>query len=298
MRRHAYLLMLVPAVLLYGLFIAYPFINSLLLSLYEWPGIGPKTFVGLDNYKNVLTGFMSREFYRALGHNVQFFLLSWILSMVPGFILALALAAGLKGTNVFKVVFFIPNTLSIVIVGFLWGLLLNPQWGIINQTLRMIGLESLALPWLGSTATALPTVNVVTAWRGMGFYILVFLAAIVGLDRNMFEAARIDGASEFQMIMRIVIPQVIPIVATLTILKIIWSFNVFDIVFAMTGAQAGPAGATDVLGTLFYRIAFGGLGSSQVGMGLGATVVTLIFAIVLPVSVFYVFILERRTEVN
>ena len=79
-------------------------------------------------------------------------------------------------------------------------------------------------------------------------------------------------------------------------LKVIWSFNVFDIVFAMTGAQAGPAGSTDVLGTLFYRIAFGGLGSSDVGMGLGATVVTLIFAIVLPVSILYVFMLERRTE--
>lgn len=298
MKKHAYLLMLAPAIVLYVTFIAYPFLNSLLLSLYEWPGIGPKTFVGLDNYKNVLGGFMSREFYRALGHNVQFFLLNWTLSIIPGFVFALALAAGLRGTNIYKVIFFIPNTLSIVIVGFLWGLFLNPQWGIINQTLRVIGLESLARPWLGSPATALPTIIVVTAWRGMGFYILVFLAAILGLNRNMFEAARIDGAGELQMILRIVLPQLLPIVSTLTILKIIWSFNVFDIVFAMTGAQAGPAGATDVLGTLFYRIAFGGLGSSQVGMGLGATVVTLIFAIVLPVSIFYVFVLERRQEMS
>ena len=296
MNKYRYLWMLFPAVLLYGAFIAYPFARSLLLSLYDWPGIGPKTFVGLENYRNVLTGYMSREFFRALGHNVRFFALSWLMSMIPGFLLALALSVGLRGTNTLKVIYFIPNTLSIVIVGFLWGLLLNPQWGIINQALRAIGLDRLARPWLGSTETALPTIIAVTAWRGMGFYILVFLAAIMGIDRTMFEAARIDGASEVQIITRIILPQLLPIVSTLTVLKVIWSFNVFDIVFAMTGAQAGPAGSTDVLGTLFYRIAFGGLGSSDVGMGLGATVVTLIFAIVLPVSVLYVFMLERRTE--
>lgn len=297
MKKYSFLWMLVPTVVLYTVFIAYPFFYSLLLSFYEWPGIGPKIFIGLDNYRNVLAGFMSREFYRALGHNVYFFALSWTLSIIPGFALALGLAAGLRGTNVFKVIYFIPNTLSIVIVGFLWGLLLNPQWGVINQSFRLLGLEVLAQPWLGQTSTALPTVVVVTAWRGMGFYILVFLAAIVGLNRNMFESARIDGASELQIIFRIIVPQLVPILATLTVLKVIWSFNIFDIVFAMTGAQAGPAGSTDVLGTLFYRIAFGGLGSSQVGMGLGATVVTLIFLMVLPVSIFYVYRLERRSAV-
>ena len=288
--------MLAPAVILYSVFIAYPFINSLLLSFYDWPGIGPKIFVGLNNYKNVLTGYMSREFYRALGHNVQFFLLNWSLSMVLGFFLALGLAAGLKGTKTLKVVFFIPNTLSIVIVGFLFGLLLNPQWGLINQTLRSLGLENLAKPWLGDTKTALPTIILVSVWHGLGFYVLVFLSSIIGLNRSMFEAARIDGASESGIILRIILPQLLPIISTLTILKVIWTFNVFDIVYAMTGAQAGPAGSTDVLGTLFYRIAFGGLGSSQVGMGLGATVVTLIFLIVFPISIVYVFIVERRSE--
>jgi len=295
-KTYGFLLMLLPAVFLYTAFIAYPFVYSLFLSLFKWPGIGPKIFVGLDNYKNVLTGFMSREFYRALSHNGYFFVLSWTLSIFPGLILALCLSVGLKGTNTFKTIYFIPNTLSIVIVGFLWGLLLNPQWGMVNQFLKLIGLEVLAKPWLGDTKLALPTIITVTAWRGMGFYVLVFLAGIVGINREMLEAGRIDGASELQIIFRIIIPQLLPIVATLTILKFIWSFNIFDIVFAMEGTTGGPAGSTDVLGTLFYRIAFGGLGSSQVGMGLGATVVTMIFLIVFPVSIFYVFILERRVE--
>jgi raffinose/stachyose/melibiose transport system permease protein len=293
---YGFLLMLAPAFVLYTVFVAYPFVSSLLLSFYEWPGIGPRKWVGLGNYQNVLLGYMSKEFLPAIRHNLIFFAVSWLQSMIPGLILALGLAAGLRGTDVFKTIFFIPNTMSIVIVGFLWGLLLNPQWGIINQTLKAVGLSVLALPWLGDTRTAFLTIISVNSWRGMGFYVLVFLAGIVGINREIPEAGRIDGASELQIVTRLMLPQLLPIVGTLTMLKAIWSFSVFDIVFAMEGSQAGPAMSTDILGTLFYRIAFGGLGASQIGMGLGATVVTLTFLIVFPVSIIYVFIVERRAR--
>ncbi|MCE1206692.1 MAG: sugar ABC transporter permease [Spirochaetia bacterium] len=296
MRKKAYLLMLLPALLLYSLFVAYPFFSSLGLSFYDWPGIGPKKFIGFGNYRNILTGFMAPEFFRAAWHNVIFFIWSLVLSVVPGLFFAFLLAAGIKGTKFLKVIYFFPNTLAIVIVGFLWGLLLNPQWGLVNQLFKAVGLGFLAKPWLGDTKLALPTIIVVTAWRGLGFYILVYLAAIIGIDREMTEAARIDGATEMQIAGRIILPHLMPIIATTSMLKFIWTFNIFDIVYAMEGTQGGPAGSTDVLGTLFYRIAFGGLGSSQVGMGLGATVVTLIFLIVFPVSVFYVFIIEKRVE--
>lgn len=287
-------LMLAPAVLLYTLLVAYPFVSSLTLSFYDWPGIGPKRWIGLDNYANVLTGFMSAEFYRAFWHNVVFFVWSLLLSVVPGLFFAFLLAVGLKGTGWLKVVFFFPNTLSIVVVGFLWSLLLNPQWGLVNQLFKAVGLGFLARPWLGDIGLALPTIIAVTAWRGLGFYVLVYLAAILGVDREEAEAARIDGATETQIALRVVLPHLLPIIATTSILKFIWTFNIFDIVYAMEGSQGGPAGSTDVLGTLFYRIAFGGLGSSQTGMGLGATVVTLIFLVVFPVSLLYVFVLERR----
>jgi raffinose/stachyose/melibiose transport system permease protein len=288
--------MLFPAVALYTLFVAYPFVSSLALSFYDWPGIGPKTWVGFQNYSNVLTGFMSAEFYRAFWHNVVFFVWSLILSVVPGLFFAFLLAAAMKGTGWLKVVFFFPNTLSIVVVGFLWSLLLNPQWGLVNQLFKAAGLGFLARPWLGDIKLALPTIIAVTAWRGLGFYVLVYLAAIIGVEREEAEAARIDGATEIQIALRIVLPHLLPIIATTSILKFIWTFNIFDIVYAMEGTQGGPAGSTDVLGTLFYRIAFGGLGSSQTGMGLGATVVTLIFLVVFPVSLLYVFVLERRVE--
>ena len=194
LRSYGFLLMLVPALILYTAFVAYPFLSSLILSFYDWPGIGPKKWVGLANYANVLGGVMSKEFYPAFAHNILFFAVSWLESIIPSLILAFGLAAGLRGTNAFKAIFFIPNTLSIVIVGFLWGLLLNPQWGIINQTLKAVGLASLALPWLGNMNTALVTIVTVNSWRGMGFYILVLLAGIVGISREIPEAGRIDGA--------------------------------------------------------------------------------------------------------
>lgn len=288
--------MLLPGLLLYALFIAYPFVSSLLLSFFKWPGIGPKIFVGLSNYANVLGGYMSKEFYPAFAHNLYFFALSWVLDVIPAFFIATLLASRMRGTEAFKTIAFMPNTLSIVIVGFLWSLFLNPQWGMVNQILRAVGLKSLAVGWLGNQNIALTVVIVVTVWRGIGFYIITFLAAILGIDRSMIEASRIDGASEPQVVGRIILPQLLPILGTVTMLKVIWSFNVFDIVYAMEGTQAGPAGATDVLGTLFYRIAFGGLGSSQVGMGLGASVVTLVFLIVFPISIFYVLVIDRRAE--
>ncbi|HUX21475.1 MAG TPA: sugar ABC transporter permease [Spirochaetia bacterium] len=296
LRYYSFLLMLAPGLILYAALIAYPFLSSIYLSFFKWPGIGPKVFVGFANYVNILTGYMSHEFYPAFLHNLYFFALSWTLDIIPGLVMALLLSTGLRGTNVFKTIAFMPNTLSIIIVGFLWGLLLNPQWGMVNQVLKVVGLGKLAQGWLGNQNIALTVIILVTTWRGIGFYIITFFAAILGLNRSMLEAARIDGASEGQTIWRIILPQLLPIIGTVTMLKVIWSFNVFDIVYAMEGTQGGPAASTDVLGTLFYRIAFGGLGSSQVGMGLGASVVTLIFLIVFPVSIFYVLVIERRAQ--
>lgn len=296
MAKRSYLVMLIPALFLYTFLVAYPFVSSLGLSFFDWPGIGPKKFIGIENYRNILSGFMSAEFFRALRHNIVFFVWSLILSVFPGLLFAFLLAANMRGTKFLKVVYFFPNTLAIVVVGFLWGLLLNPQWGLVNQLFKAVGLGSLAKPWLGDTKLALPTIIFVTAWRGLGFYILVYLAAIIGVDREMTEAARIDGAKELQIATKIILPHLWPIIATTSMLKFIWTFNIFDIVYSMEGTQGGPAGSTDVLGTLFYRIAFGGLGSSQTGMGLGAAVVTLIFIMVFPVSIFYVFVLEKRVQ--
>jgi raffinose/stachyose/melibiose transport system permease protein len=222
---------------------------------------------------------------------------STVLSTLVGLGFAVILSRNLPGTGLYKTLYFMPNTLSVVIVGFLWNLLLNPQFGPVNQFLRAIHLGSLARPWLGDPSLALPTIVAVSAWAHMGFPILVFLAAMIEIPAELLEAARIDGASELRVFASIVLPLLRPVMVTLVALNFIGSFNAFELLFAMEGASGGPFLATDVLGTFFYRVAFGGMGATLTGMGLGAAIATLMFLIVLPVSVL-VIALQRRLSVE
>ena len=287
-------LFIIPGVLLYTIFVTYAFAYSLSLSFFNWSGVGPKIFIGLQNYHEALVGIYSTEFFRALSHNGYFFALVTVLELGLGFLLALALATQLRGYRVFQTIVFMPNIISLVMVGFIWVMLLNPQIGLINQFFRSVGLGTFARTWLGDPDIALTVVILVNVWRNVGFYILILLAAILNIPPELFEAAYIDGATNRRIVWHIVLPLVKPTFQTLTILLFIWSFNVFDLVYALEGVQAGPFRATDVLGTLFYRTAFGGLGSARMDLGLGAAVASLIFAIVFPVSILYVYVVERK----
>lgn len=297
--RHAYLLMLAPALFMYLLFIIWPFLNSIRMSFYDWPGVGPMDdFVGLDNYRLILTRApFNDQFFNAFEHNIEVFALRTAFWLAVGFGLALILSRRLPGVGIFKTLYFIPNALSVVIVGFLWNLLLNPQFGPVNQLLRAVGLDSLARPWLGDPTLALPSIIVVSAWASMGFPILVFLAAIIDIPSDLVDAARVDGAGEWRVIRDVVLPLLRPVLLTLIALNFIWSFESFELIFAMEGASGGPFYATDVLGTFFYRVAFGGMGATFTGMGLGAAITTVMLLIVLPVSAL-VIVLQRRVAVE
>lgn len=299
MKRHSYLLMLAPGLLMYLVFIIWPFANTIRVGFYDWSGLGPMTdFVGIENYTNLFNRApINRQFSNALGNTVQVFLLSTVLSTFLGLAFALVLSRKIRGSRFYQALYFMPNTLSVVVVGFLWNLLLNPQWGAVNSVLRSIGLDGLARPWLGDPDFALPSIVAVNAWANMGFPILIFLAAILGIPSDLVEAARLDGASELRVIATIVIPLLWPTLITLIVLNFIASVNTFELVFAMAGAEGGPFFATDVLGTLFYRMAFGGVGGVYGGTGMGgaAALATLMLVIVLPVSIF-VIIYQRRVS--
>ena len=126
----------------------------------------------------------------------------------------------------------------------------------------------------------------------------MLLAAIIDIPPELFEAAYIDGASNWKVVWQIIFPLTIPTFQTLTVLLFIWSFNIFDIVYALEGVQAGPFRSTDVLGTLFYRTAFGGLGSAATDLGLGAAVAVLIFIMVIPLLLLYIYMVERRSIIT
>lgn len=298
-RRYTYLLMLAPGLGVYLAFTIWPFLNTIRFSFYNWSGLGPMTdFVGFGNYVDLFNRSpIDSQFSNAVTNTIQVFLLSTVLSTFVGLAFALILSRRVRGSRFYQALYFLPNTLSVVVVGFLWNLLLNPQYGAVNSVLRGVGFDSLARPWLGDPNFALPSIIAVSAWANMGFPLLIFLAAILGIPRDLVEAARLDGASELRVITSIVIPLLWPTLITLVVLNFIASINTFELVFAMEGAEGGPFFATDVLGTLFYRMAFGGAGGVYAGAGLGAaaSLATLMLIVVLPVSLF-VIVYQRRVS--
>lgn len=249
---------LAPGLLLYGLFMAYPLAASLSYSAFEWDGFLRRGFAGFDNFVKVLGSWPYNDrFWGALRHNAIFFVLTFAIQTTLGLFVAVLLNRKWRGFGVLQAIYFLPHTLSLVVVGFLWLLLLNPTWGPIAQGLRALSLESWVAPWLGQRSTALVTIILVNAWAWLGFPILVFLAGLQGIPREYHEAALIDGAGPWQNFRFVTLPLLMPTIAMVSILTFIWDFNAFELVFVMQGASGSPNYATDLLATFFYRTAFG-----------------------------------------
>lgn len=298
-RRHGHLVtFLLPGIVLYGLFMAYPLVSSLSYSLFEWQGLLRRGFAGLQNFMTVLTQWPYNErFWGALQHNALFFGVTFLIQTTLGLFIAVVLNRERPGHAFFQAAFFLPYTLSMVVVGFLWLLLLNPTWGAVAQGLRAVGLGGWVQPWLGQSSTALITVILVNAWHWLGFPILVYLAALRGIPREFHEAGRVDGAGPWQAFRFITLPLLAPSLIMVTILTFIWDFNAFELVFVMQGASGSPNYSTDLLATLFYRTAFGDptTGGEPGLIGVASAIAVLMLVIIGTASFFGVR-LGRRTE--
>lgn len=275
---------ILPGLIVYLVFMALPLFESLRLSFFTGSGFQLNTFVGLENYSRLFFDpEVSSVFWKAFGNTWIFFAIHMLVQNTLGLGFALMLSQkGLRGAAAFRTIIFIPATLAIVVTGFLWKLLLDPNFGSINQLLNAIGLQNLALPWLGLEETALPVISLVSSWQWVGIPTMIFLAAIQSIPEDYFEAASIDGASGWQVLRYIKLPLVVPMIGVVAVLTFTGNFNAFDVVFAMAGANGAPNFSADILGTYFYRT--GIAGKHPVGipdMGLGAAVATIIFVVLL-----------------
>lgn len=233
-------------------------------------------FVGLQNYIDLFTKFPYNERLRnAFVNNVLFFLFTLIFQNLIALIIALILSRKLKGSNAFRFIFFLPTTLSVIIVGYLWTLMLNPTWGSVNLLLKGIGLGSLATPWLGDTKTALLSITIANAWQYIGIPMMLFTASINNIDQSIEESAMIDGCGQLKKIRYITLPLLRPILGMETVLVFVANFSAFEIVYAMAGTSAGPMYSTDIFGTFFYRTLFGEVGGATQDYGMGAAIATI-----------------------
>ncbi|WP_141603990.1 carbohydrate ABC transporter permease [Terrilactibacillus laevilacticus] len=293
-RKHLVHLFLVPAILIYGVFQVYPLISAVINSFYSWQGFNRVAFVGLENFKTLFTQEPFKgTFLNALKHNFIFFIVSVFSELIVAFLLALLINSKIKGAEFFKTIFFLPKLLSVIVIGFLFSLILNPTSGALNSFLNSIGLSSIALPWLGNTSTALITIVLVHSWAGLGFAMLIFLASLQAIDKEILEAAKLDGATGFTLLFKIIIPQVMNAIMIMTILTFIGSFETFDLIYAMQGSSGGPYFSTDVLATFFYRLAFGSAEGGQ-ALGLGSAVAVILFVIISCSTAILLFYFKRK----
>lgn len=291
------LVFVLPALIIYTLFMVYPLADSVRLSFFTQDAGGKESFVGLQNYVTLLTNDLwAPRFWSALGHNIIFFLIHLLVQNPIGLLLAALLTQPtLRGRTYFRTALFMPTILSFVIVGFIWKLILSPIWGVAKGFLSFFGLGWAFQPWLGIPETALVTLGLISVWQFIGIPMMLFYAALIGIPEELVEAARVDGASYWTAFWRIKFPLILPTVGIVTILTFVGNFNAFDLIYTSQGALAGPDFATDILGTFFYRTFFG----FQLQLGsptMGATVATMMFLIILTGVLLYLFVWQRRVQ--
>ena len=283
-RRHRQLLLFTsPALTFFLLFAVFPLLSTIYISFYQ-----EDVFVGLKNFEFLFTNDEASERLRyAFLHNVQFFLIAASVQLPTALCMAALLTSGRvrRMTSFYRTLLFIPTTLSVVIVGFIWRLIIHPLWGIVDY------------PLLGEAATALPTITLMSVWQYLGIPMVFLYSALISIPSNIIEAAQVDGASDLRIFFRIKIPLIAPQIGIITILTFIWIFNAFDIIYALNGGAPGPDYATDVLGTLFYRTFFG-WGADLGNQNLGAATATVIFFIILFGTAVYFATVQRRLKAS
>lgn len=288
-----------PALLLFGTFVIYPLVSGVRYSFYNWTGTGPLTnFIGFGNYTYTLFSHQfAPEFWQAIGHNLYFFAISMVITLIVGLGLSyLLLIVSERSSQRYSIIFMLPFTLPPVAVAYLWTIYLEPNSGVYYNVVSYLHLDFLAAPLLGSPTLALPTIAVITAWVGMGFPVLVFLAALTEVPKDTMDAAALDGAGRFRTLWSILIPGIRPTILMITTMNFIGAFSTFDLIYIMEGSQAGPDSSTDVLATLFYRTGFGGFGTTAQSMGLATALAIVGFIIVMGVSAAFLWLQKRFVD--
>ncbi len=281
-----YLFLALP-VTIYMIWVIGPMIYSFYLSLTRWDGFSAPQFAGLANFRRLLA---DPVFYTSLWNNLEWIAVFMTIPIVMGLFIAMSLNRDIPGSKFFKACFFAPMVLSLVVSGLVWSWLYNPGFGLINTVLRRIGLESFARGWLSDPAVVMEAVITVAVWRQIGYVMVLYLAGLQSIDKNLVDASQVDGANAVQRFFNVILPQLAPVTVVVIVISIIDSLRAFDLVSVMT--RGGPFNSSSVLANYMYIQAF-----NNYNMGYGAAISVILFLIS---GAFIVFYLSRivREETN
>ncbi|MEO6571893.1 MAG: sugar ABC transporter permease [Ilumatobacteraceae bacterium] len=282
-----------PAILLFGLTVIYPMARSLQYSFYRWPlGNAPKTFIGFDNYTKLVRD--DGKFHQAIGNTVFF----TVATVVPTVLIALVIALllndpRLRGRSVFRTIYFVPVVTSLVAVSYVWRWLLEPSFGLLNTALGWVGIDGPG--WLSDPDWAMSGVVGMTIWRDMGYYMVIFLAGLQTIPRELNEAASLDGATSWQRLRRITIPLLNPSIVLATVIGVIYGLQLFTQVYVMTGSPSklpgGPLGSTTSVVLFIVQNAF-----RPLEMGYPSAAAMLLFVIIMIVTVVQLRVVQRKFD--
>jgi raffinose/stachyose/melibiose transport system permease protein len=288
------LVFLVPAFVLYSLFLLYPLVTAVTYSFFDWQGTVRGAFSGITNYVYLFTeSEIGEQLPKAFLHNTLIFVGNVVIQLGLGMTFAVLLMRRARFRRFFQTAITVPYLVNPLVIGFLFNLILSPQLGPLNSLLRAVGLDDAAQPWLGQESTILPIVILVGAWQWVGFPMLVFSAALASVSPEYVEAARIDGASAWRTFRSILFPLILPAVGAVTVLAFVNSFNTFGLVMGLTDQRGGVLGAADTLTLMFYRTAFG---TSVNAIGISSAIAVIIFVFVFSVAMLLNRVLRKREE--
>jgi ABC-type sugar transport system permease subunit len=270
------LLFILPALVTYAGIVLYPLISMFYLSLFSWDGLSPsKAFVGLANFQQLVTDPI---FYTTM-HNTLIWLVVGVGGgLVIGLALAMLVNQRLHGTVIFRTLYFLPVTISVIVVAQVWGWIYQGDIGDLNNVLGAVGLSGLKQDWLGNPAVAIYAAAVVSLWAGAGFNMMVYLAGLQTIPSELLEAAQVDGATSWQRFLKVTLPLLFPQTITLTILGVIGTLSQFTLIYVLT--EGGPAYQTELPSVFVFDQAFN---LSQQGYASAGSVVIFFLCMVITV---------------
>ncbi len=276
------LLFIAPGFVFFAGIVLISFVLGIYYSFTEWNGVDAEAvWIGFENYAEIFRG--DKQAGVSAWFTARFTVVSVVSANLLAFALALALTQALKSANVLRTIIFLPNIIGGIILGFIWRFILVNSFGTIGD---LTGIGFFAAPWLGTAETGFWASVIVFLWQRTGYLMVIYVAALVGINDDLLEAARIDGASSLQMLLRIIIPLTVPAVTVCIFLALSWTTKMFDVIYALT--QGGPFGSTETFAMNIYYEAF-----SSNNYGLGSAKAIVFFLVVGIISTAQVVITKR-----
>ncbi|MCX7796596.1 MAG: sugar ABC transporter permease [bacterium] len=270
---------------LYILLFIVPSIMGIYYSFTNWNRYSSEIkFIGLENYRVIFSSGSSYFYY--IYNTLKFTLISNIVKIIPALFLAILLSGNLKGESIYRAILFFPAILSYLVIGLIFRSMLHPQMGLVNNTLRNLGLDFITKSWLVDPKWVWPSIFTVDAWRGVGYVMTVFIAGLHSIPKYYYEAADIDGAGFFSKLLYITIPMLKPAIVINLVFGITYGLRVFDIIFVLT--NGGPGRMTEVINTaIFKEFALG-------TYGIGTALSTILFVFMGLISIILVKLMSKK----